>query len=88
MPVISSFLSGEQPHIKMFFAHAKNSSNFLGSSCSILELSCLKLFEDAEKHGEEKGMEKIAKQMLNNGEDIENIIKYTGLSREHIEKLQ
>ncbi|MDO9535168.1 MAG: transposase, partial [Bacillota bacterium] len=47
-----------------------------------------KSWEDAEKQGMEKGMEKVAKQMLSEGEDIEKIMKYTGLSREEIEKLK
>ncbi len=38
--------------------------------------------------GMEKGMEKVAKQMFSDGEDINKIIKYTGLSREDIERLK
>jgi len=53
-----------------------------------LEKNLKKAFEDAEKHGIEKGMEKIARQMLDHGEDIEKIIKYTGLSREQLDKLK
>ena len=40
------------------------------------------------KEGMEKGMEKVAKQMFSDGEDINKIIKYTGLSREDIERLK
>lgn len=55
-----------------------------------------KSWEDAEKQGIEKGLEKgmekrnieIAKQMLSDSEDIAKIIRYTGLSREDIEKLK
>ena len=36
----------------------------------------------------EKGIEKVALKMLTEGEDIEKIMKYTGLSREEIEKLK
>ena len=56
-----------------------------------LEKNLKKAFEDAKKEGiergMEKGMEKVAKQMLANGEDIEKIIRYTGLTREEIERL-
>ena len=47
-----------------------------------------KSMEDAEKQGMEKGMEKVARQMLSEGEDIEKIIRYTGLNKEDIEKLK
>ncbi len=47
-----------------------------------------KSWQDAEKQGIEKGMQKVAKQMLSEGENIEKITKYTGLSREVIEKLR
>ncbi len=40
------------------------------------------------EEGLEKGLEKVAKQMLSDGENIEKIIRYTGLSREEIEKLK
>ncbi len=43
--------------------------------------------DKAEKDGELKGIYKIGKIMKNEGEPIEKIIKYTGLSREEIEKL-
>ncbi len=43
-----------------------------------------KSLEDAEN----KGVVKVAKQMLLDGEPIEKIMKYTELSREEIEKLQ
>ena len=43
-----------------------------------------KSMEDAEK----KGMEKVAKQMLAEGEDIEKIVRYTGLIKEDIERLK
>lgn len=43
-----------------------------------------KSLEDAKN----EGLEKVAKQMLLDGENIEKIIKYTGLSREIIEKLK
>jgi len=51
-----------------------------------------KSYKDAEKHGIEQGIEqgilKVAKQMLLEGEDIEKIEKYTGLSKETIEQLK
>ena len=59
-----------------------------------------KSWEDAEKQGLEKGFEKgmekgmekrnieIARQMLSDGEEITKIMRYTGLSREEIEKLK
>ena len=40
------------------------------------------------EEGREEGIEKVAKQMLYDGEDMEKIMKYTGLSREEIEKLK
>ena len=45
-------------------------------------------FEKGEKVGLEKGKIEIAKNMLKDGIDIEIIIKYTGLTKEEIEKLQ
>jgi len=47
-----------------------------------------KSVEDAEKQGIEKRNMEIAKRMLEEKENIEKIIKYTGLSREEIEKLK
>ncbi len=51
-----------------------------------------KSMEDAEKQGMEKGMEKrnieIARQMLAAGEEMEKIVRYTGLTGEEIEKLK
>ena len=52
--------------------------------------------EDAEKQGIEKGIEEgreernieLAKQMIEEGEDINKIMKYTGLSEEEIENLK
>ncbi|NMB40909.1 MAG: transposase [Firmicutes bacterium] len=38
--------------------------------------------------GIEKGMEKVAKQMLSDGEEIAKIMRYTGLSKENIERLK
>ena len=43
-----------------------------------------KSYKDAEK----QGILKVAKQMLLEGEDIEKIEKYTGLSKETIEQLK
>jgi hypothetical protein len=43
-----------------------------------------KSLEDAKKEGRLD----VAKQMILEGEDIEKIIRYTGLSREEIEKLK
>ena len=59
-----------------------------------------KSWEEAEKKGMEKGMErgmekgmelasiKFARQMLLDNEDMNKIIKYTGLSKEEIENLK
>lgn len=55
-----------------------------------------KSWEDAEKQGIEQGIEKgieqakinIARQMLLENEDIEKIIRYTGFTKEEIEKLK
>ncbi len=47
-----------------------------------------KSYKDAEKQGIEQGILKVAKQMLIEGEDIEKIEKYTGLSKETIEQLK
>ena len=51
-----------------------------------------KSLEDAKiegiEKGIEKGMEKVARQMLSDGEEIAKIMRYTGLSRENIEKLK
>ncbi len=63
-----------------------------------------KTYKDAEKQGIEKGLEQgieqgleqgiekgilsVARQMLLEGEDVEKIMKYTGLSREAIEQLK
>ena len=47
-----------------------------------------KSYKDAEKHGVEQGILKVAKQMLLEGEDIDKIVKYTGLSKEDIEQLR
>ncbi len=52
--------------------------------------------EEGLQQGIEKGLEKgkeektkqIAKEMLKNGEEIEKIEKYTGLTKEEIEKLR
>ena len=51
-----------------------------------------KSYKDAEKQGIEQGIEqgilKVAKQMLLEGEDIEKIEKYIGLSKETMEQLK
>ena len=51
-----------------------------------------KSWEEAEKKGMEKGMElasiKFARQMLLDNEDMNKIIKYTGLSKGKIENLK
>jgi hypothetical protein len=38
--------------------------------------------------GMEKGIEKVAKQMLNENEPIDKIIKFTGLTKDQILKLK
>ena len=59
-----------------------------------------KSLKDAEKQGEKQGIEKgmrrgiergiikVAEQMLAAGEDIEKIMRYTGLSREEVEEIK
>lgn len=44
--------------------------------------------EKGVKKGMGKGMEKVARQMLSGGEDVEKIKRYTGLSQGEIEKLK
>ena len=44
-------------------------------------------YRNGEKAGLEKGKIEIAKRMLKDGLDIEIIIKYTGLTKEEIEKM-
>ena len=61
-----------------------------------INISFCYLLRYAEHEGMERGMEKgmekrnieIAKQMLLDGENIDKIIKYTGLPRENIERLR
>ena len=67
---------------------------------SNVERAVKKSLEDAQREGMEKGIEKgiekgmekgiqaVARQMLAEGEDVEKIIRYTGLAREEIEKLK
>jgi predicted transposase/invertase (TIGR01784 family) len=65
------------------------------SMLSNVEKVLEKSWEEAEKKGVEKGLQqgleqakvKIAKQMLLDGEDVNKIAKYTGLTREEIDKL-
>jgi len=47
-----------------------------------------KTYKDAEIKGIEQGILLVARQMLLEGEDVEKIIRYTGLSMEAIEQLQ
>jgi len=47
-----------------------------------------KSWKEAETKGVEKGVEKVARQMLIDGEPVEKIMKYTGLSEEELEKLK
>jgi len=55
-----------------------------------------KTYKEAEKQGMEKGIEQgmekgilsVARQMISEGEDIEKIMKYTGLSKQDIEQLK
>ncbi len=43
---------------------------------------------ETERKGIEKGIEKVARQMLAAEEDIEKIMRYTSFSREDIDKLR
>ncbi len=45
------------------------------------------VLETARNEGKEEGMIKVAREMKNDKEPIEKIIKYTGLTKEQIEKL-
>ncbi len=47
-----------------------------------------KSMEDAEKQGMEKGIEKVARQMLSKGIDIDTIANCTGLSKEEVERFK
>ena len=51
-----------------------------------------KLFSEGMEKGKEEGKEErsieIAKNMLQDGESIDKIIRYTGLTKEEIEKLK
>ncbi len=47
-----------------------------------------RLFNEGMEKGMEETANKIAREMLAEGEDIEKIIRYTGLSKEEIEKLK
>ena len=53
-----------------------------------IEKNLQKAWKEAEEKGIEKGVIKVAQQMLIDGEPIEKIMKYTGLSKEEIEKLK
>ncbi len=55
---------------------------------SNVERAVKKSLEEAQRDGMEKGMEKVARQMLAENEDIEKIIRYTGLSKEEIERFK
>lgn len=44
--------------------------------------------ETAKRDGQREGLEKTAKRMLQDNMPIEDIVKWTGLSREEVEKLQ
>ncbi len=46
------------------------------------------VFQEGMEKGIEKGIEKVAKDMLKDNLSITMIMKYTGLSREEIEKLR
>ena len=45
------------------------------------------VIETAKKEGKDEGMVDVAREMKKDGHPIEMIAKYTGLTREHIEKL-
>ncbi|MGI6329067.1 MAG: Rpn family recombination-promoting nuclease/putative transposase [Dethiobacteria bacterium] len=62
----------------------KTRSEEVEEMISNVERVIKKSLEDAKN----EGLEKVAKQMLSDGENIEKIIKYTGLSREKVEKLK
>jgi len=53
-----------------------------------IEKNLQKAWKEAEEKGIEKGVIKVAQQMLIDGEPIEKIMKYTGLSKEEIEELK
>ena len=51
-----------------------------------------KLFNEGREEGMEKGKEEksieVARNMLKDGESIDKIIRYTGLTKEDVEKLK
>lgn len=47
-----------------------------------------KRYQKAEGNGMEKGIEKVAKRMLEKGKERDEIMELTGLSKEQIERLQ
>ena len=53
-----------------------------------IEKNLEKAWKEAEERGVEKRNIEIAKQMLIDGEPVEKIMKYTGLSKEEIEELK
>ena len=53
-----------------------------------MEKGIEKGIEKGMEKGMVKGMEKVAKQMLSDGEEITKIMRYTGLSKENIERLK
>ena len=53
-----------------------------------IEKNLQKAWEEAENKGVEKGVVKVAKQMLIKGVPAEEIMEYTGLSEEELEKLK
>jgi len=53
-----------------------------------IEKNLQKAWEEAENKGVEKGVVKVAKQMLIKGVPVVEIVEYTGLSEEDVEKLK
>ena len=45
------------------------------------------IFQEGLEAGMEKGMEKVAKQMKFKGKPIDEVIEFTGLTKDQIEKL-
>lgn len=64
-------------------AHPKEVETLISN----VERAVKKSLDDAQKEGMEKGIKKVAKQMLAEGEAIDKIMRYTGLAREEIERL-
>lgn len=60
---------------------------YIEETVSVRQLGYEKGIEEGKKEGKEEGIKKVAKLMKDNKCSIEDIMKYTKLSKEEIEKL-